>query len=476
MKRVAGEAELTAGRYGPAMAALRDAIAADSNFAMAHFRLAVAADWAGVTTLVNPETERAVALSARLSPSSRQVLQAFSDGRLGNYSAAAKTLRAVLAEQPSASEAWWSLGEVLFHGNPPQGRALDEAKDAFQQTLRLDPHNFPAAVHLARIAAIHGDKATVDRLSAEALANDPDGILRGELLLLRALVLRDEQARSKFLASPVELGMLDALWRASEYSGNLLMASEISDALVRRSSPGELRGSLYMLLSHLAMGREKFDLAQRYIDSLAVYAPQSAAVTRLVLSVHPALPASVRASLVPRAVAGVSPLPATSSAKRMYTGYSRVDSVLLPLLQDVAIAKLLAGDSTSAVRLAQTRSQNVYERLALVRVTSAVVPDAAGRQGVLREVASIDSIVASHYLSQNVFAPRALYHLAVARVLEGEGKYAEAMARLRAVPEDFGFNVALLAELNRRRAALFDRLAQPREAAAARLVVTEITR
>jgi DNA-binding SARP family transcriptional activator len=473
---LAGEAEVSAGRYVPAMAALRDAIAADSNFAMAHFRLAMAADWAGVTTLVNPETRRALQLSDRLSPSSRLVLQAFWDGRVGNYAAAGRTLRTVLAEHPSASEAWYSLGEVLFHGNPPQGRPLDVAREAFEQTLRLDPHNFPAAIHLTRIAATHGDSKTVDKLSAEALANDPDGIHRGELLLLRALVLRDEQARSKFLASPMELGLLDALWRASEYSGNLATATDIADSLVKMAPPGELRGSLYMLLAHLAMGREKFELAQRYTDSLSVYAPQSAAGTRLLLSTHPALPPALRPALVARAVQGASPLPRSSTAQHMYTGFSRPDSVNWPIAQEIALARLMTGDSSFVLRELQTQKTGIVERLAAVRLMASVANTPAARQAILREVVQLDSTMAGSYLSQNIFAPRALYHLAVARTLETEGRYPDALARLQAVPEDFGFNLAYLAQVQRSRAALFDHMSQAKEAAAARRTAGEITK
>ncbi|MDB4913820.1 MAG: transcriptional activator protein [Gemmatimonadetes bacterium] len=473
---LAGEAELTRGRYGPSMAALRDAIAADSNFAMAHFQLAVAADWAGVTALVNPETERAVKLSEHLSPSSRLVLQAFSDGRRGNYAAAAKTLRGVLVEQPSASEAWYSLGEVLFHGNPPQGRPLDVARDAFEQTLRLDPHNFPAAVHLARIAATRGDKAAVDRLSAEALANDPDGIHRGEVLLLRALVLRDAQARRQFLASPMDLGLLDALWRATEYSGSLALASDIADTLVHKAPVGELRGSLYMFLAHAAMGRERFDVANRYIDSMAVYAPQSAAATRLVAAMHPALAASARPALLVRAIKGVSPLPAASASHRMYAGFSRPDTIYSPLEYDIALARLATGDSSRAKRLVATTTAERTARIEAVRVMSVLATDAGTRKTVLAEVAQLDSIVGASYVSQNVYAPRALYHLAIARVLEAEGRFADAEARLHAVPEDFGFNLAFLGEVQRRRAALLERMGRPKDAVAARQAAAEILR
>jgi len=471
---LAGETAITAGRYGPAMAALREAIAADSNFAMAHFRLAVAANWSGLQRIADDEMQRAMALSGRTSPSTRLVMQAFVDQRRGNYVRAEQALRTVLAEQPSNAEAWYELGDVLFHGNPSQGRPVVAAREAFANALRLNPHNSPAAIHLSRIAAAQGDAVGLDRLSRVALDSNPDAAQRGELILLRALSLRDETARTAFLALPLTLDRSDALWRASEYTGNLAMATAIADSLVRIAPAGEARASWHLLLAHLAMGRERFGDAERHLDSVSVHAPRSAAATRLLLATHPALPAALRDAFVRRALADASPLPRASLSRLVYLASSYGDTVDIPARYATAIARAMQGDSSSIHQLAATEESILLNRLIGARLRLALATDARTRAAALHEVAALDSLCSAQYTSQTAFAPRVLYHLGVARALEADGRLADAEQRLHAVPEDFGFNVAYLAEVQRRRAGLLDRLKRPGEAEAARRAMRAI--
>lgn len=462
---LAGEAAITAGRYGAAMVPLREAIAHDSNFAMAHFRLAAAANWSGQPRMVDEEAKRAVALSARMSPSTRRVLQAFLDMRLGDYTSAAQALRTVLSEQPSNSEAWYEMGEVLFHGNPPQGRALSDARAAFETALRLDPHNFSAAIHLARISATVKDRVALDTLTRSALDADPDGAQRGEIFLLRALGLGDLRARSRFLSLATSLEQVDALWRDTEYTGNLTTAYEIADSLTQLAPSREMKASLYLFMAHAAMGRLAFADAATHLDSVAVQAPQSAAATRLMLATHPALPVSTRAQWVARAVAQASPLPRAAMDRKLYLSASFADTVSDYPAHAMAYARLASGDSAAALRIARAPAA-AATGLRIIQVTMrlTLANDAASRAAALREVAVVDSLCGARFTGQTAFAPRALYQLAVARVLDESGRPADALARLRAVPEDYGFDVAYMPEVQRRRAMLLEKLNRGKEA------------
>ncbi|MEO7458158.1 MAG: BTAD domain-containing putative transcriptional regulator [Gemmatimonadaceae bacterium] len=471
---LAGEAAITAGRYAAAMVPLREAIALDSNFAVAHFRLAVAANWAALPKVVDEEAKRAVALSNRLSPSTRLVLQAFLDQRLGAYAHAGQVLRTVLAEQPSSTEAWYELGEVLFHSNPAQGRSLTEARTAFETALRLDPHNFSAAIHLARIAAVNGDRVALDSLSKTALDSNPDGAQRGEIVLLRALALRDAGDRSRFLALPATIEEIDALWRTVEFTGNLAMAYEIADSLTRRAPTSEIRDGLHLFLAHVAAGRGDFTRAGMHLDSAALHAPQTTAVTRLLFAVHPGLPAADRAAWLARANADASPFPRYVKPRTLYSGYPHPDSVAEQAVQALAFVRLARGDSSLARRVALDVAPTGTLNRAMtteMRLVLATTHDA--RVAALKDVAVLDTLYGSHYAIQTVVAPRARYHLALAKVLEDEGRVAEALARLQAVPENFGFNVAYLPEVQRRRAALLDKLGRRDEAAALRRAVQD---
>jgi hypothetical protein len=62
----------------------------------------------------------------------------------------------------------------------------------------------------------------------------------------------------------------------------------------------------------------------------------------------------------------------------------------------------------------------------------------------------------------------------VSQALEADGRLADAEVRLHALPEDFGFNVAYLAEVQRRQVLLLDRLKKPADAQMARHRLREI--
>lgn len=464
---LAGEAAITAGHYAAAMTPLREAIAADSNFALAHFRLAVAANWVGMPPLVDSEAKRAVALSNRMPPSTRRVLQAFLGMRQGDYVRSASLLQQVVAEQPSSAEGWYELGDVLFHGNPPQGRSLSDARDAFGNALRLDPHNFSAAIHLARIAASAGDATSLDRLTRVALEASPDSAQRAEIFLLRALTLGDAVARRAILSHAVSPGLLDALWRDTEYSGNVVTAGELATGMLSRAPSGEMRASLQLFLAHVAMARERFDEADARVDSVAAFLPQSGAATRVLFAMHPALPDSQRARRLARVAPIGAHLPAPSRG-RLYLGSSRPDAADSYFDYTAAMAHVARGDSSSAMRLVRASEPTPTKRILQARLGLQLAANGSARTSALREAEAVDSTCGAMYTSQSPFAPRALYHLDVSRALEQQGRVADAYLRLQAIPEDFGFNVAYLTEVRRRRASLLDRLGRTSEANAIR--------
>jgi tetratricopeptide (TPR) repeat protein len=61
-------------------------------------------------------------------------------------------------------EAWYLLGEFLFHFGGRQGRSIAEASEAFQRALRLDPGHYQTLVHLSWVQSIEGRYADVEVL------------------------------------------------------------------------------------------------------------------------------------------------------------------------------------------------------------------------------------------------------------------------------------------------------------------------
>jgi len=100
---------------------------------------------------------------------------ALAEGASGNPAGAVRALKKAVRIAPQRADLWEMLGEAeVFQAD---GGLTDDARDAFAQTLRLDPKNVAARFHLARARIKAGDKAggLADwrALLADMPANDP---------------------------------------------------------------------------------------------------------------------------------------------------------------------------------------------------------------------------------------------------------------------------------------------------------------
>ncbi len=136
---LSGEQTLRLGDRAAAIGLFQDAIASDSGFALAHFRLAVAAGWSDRHDLSSAATTTALAYASRLSERDRRMLEAYARHRRGEVEAAERGYRAILEDYPGDLEAEFLLADLMFHYNPLRGRPAGEAREPFDQVLAFDP-------------------------------------------------------------------------------------------------------------------------------------------------------------------------------------------------------------------------------------------------------------------------------------------------------------------------------------------------
>ncbi len=136
-----GERSLRAGygEFGSAIAGFQRAVADDSTFALAYYRLGVTAGWAERPGISGPATDRALALGSRLDERDRRLLSAFAAFQRGAADEAEQQYRAILRDYPDDLEAEFQLGDLFYHYNPPRGRPMAEAREPFHHVLALDP-------------------------------------------------------------------------------------------------------------------------------------------------------------------------------------------------------------------------------------------------------------------------------------------------------------------------------------------------
>jgi tRNA A-37 threonylcarbamoyl transferase component Bud32/tetratricopeptide (TPR) repeat protein len=205
-----GQRSYRLGRWADALRAFSKSIRADSTFALSAMGLFSASQWlvAGLWpegTAPGRAPELAWAHRDRLSPRDRSLLLAQLGPRYPDGSSLAEFIAAreqAVAAAPDRPEAWYELGDEIFHFGALIGikSPASRAADAFRRSLGLDSASavFPAfaepLLHLTQIAAMNGDTASVNRLVASALAADSAMDDAGMLRWIRAAASGDRAA------------------------------------------------------------------------------------------------------------------------------------------------------------------------------------------------------------------------------------------------------------------------------------------
>jgi hypothetical protein len=133
------ERNLRVARFDSAVAGFQAATALDSSFALAHYRLGVAAMWNGRMGLLAPSISRALTLADRLGERDRALLSAFADMARGAPDGAERQYREILDKYPDDLEARFQLANVLYYYNAPRGRPPGEAREHYDRVLEVDP-------------------------------------------------------------------------------------------------------------------------------------------------------------------------------------------------------------------------------------------------------------------------------------------------------------------------------------------------
>jgi serine/threonine-protein kinase len=133
------EQHLRRGEFDSAFAGFQGAVQLDSTFALAYYRLAVAAAWSRRFALIRPNTARAVALGDRLGERDKRLLTSFAALAAGKPDEAERGYRDALQDYPDDLESQWQLASLLYAYNPLRGRPIAESRPVFDGIVKLDP-------------------------------------------------------------------------------------------------------------------------------------------------------------------------------------------------------------------------------------------------------------------------------------------------------------------------------------------------
>jgi tetratricopeptide (TPR) repeat protein len=170
-----GERCLRAGRYFDAMELLQRATREDPAFALAYYHLAAAAAGCAMPGFAREVIKQAYAHRDRLTEHDRLLLDAQRAWLEGEVSNAESLYNAITASYPDDVEAWFHLGDMLFHCNPLRGRSAVESRGAFERALWYEPDHIGSMVHLMRIAAIERRQDQALELARRIRGLSPEG-------------------------------------------------------------------------------------------------------------------------------------------------------------------------------------------------------------------------------------------------------------------------------------------------------------
>lgn len=312
-----GEAHFRAGLYEDAIGILREAVAADSSFALAWYRLALTANANLALPLADSAAKKALSGIDRLPSRYRGLLRGFNYFRVGKADLAEREFRNLLAIYPDDPEAWFLLGQTLtfynvVRGRPPGG--YEELRRAFE----LDPYNAAALwnlrIHLFGAGRLEEfDSLTalyIERFSEAEGTYVPARVAMADRRLVTLLQAEDDSTRERWFAdleraSDDDTSLLAVLLFEHSWPDHVEAANRAARILIDSDRSPSARAGGYANLGELAIREGRWLDAMREMEALARVNPIDAvlrrshwAATSLLLSVSPDEISEIRADVV----------------------------------------------------------------------------------------------------------------------------------------------------------------------------------
>jgi DNA-binding SARP family transcriptional activator/tetratricopeptide (TPR) repeat protein len=476
-----GERCLRVGRYFDAMDPLQRALREDPSFALAYYRLAAAAAGCALPEFARETIERGHEYRHRLAEHDRLLLDAQRAWLLGEVTNAESLYNAITANYPDDVEAWFHLGDMLFHCNPLRGRSATESRGAFERVLSYEPEHVASLVHLMRIAAIECRHEDALDLSHRVRALSPEGDQALALEAFAVFAHRDETGIQRVLGSlrlARAVTVAVAFSDVALYSENPDGAERLGRAFIEVARSTELRALCHIGLAHIALSRGRWGAAQAELAAAEALDYPQALETRALFAALPFVPVEA-----PELAALRARLEAWDASQVPPTAFPplAIQNGLHPALKAYVsgLLALRAGDLGAARQsLVQLSSQadavEPAPRASLRRGLAAAV--ARAESGPHEALAVLGSPHIDLWFQVTVSSP--FFSLAYERFFRAEllhevGRDAEALGWYGAIAQRSPYELIYAAPAHLRRAEIFARQGDP---AAARTEYEQLRR
>jgi tetratricopeptide (TPR) repeat protein len=459
-----GERHLRMGRYFDAMELLQRAVQADRGFALAYYHLAGAAAGCALPDFAREIIQQGYAHRHRLAEHDRLLLDAQRAWIEGEVSNAESLYNAITASYPDCVEAWFHLGDMLFHCNPLRGRSAAESRGAFERVLCYEPDHIGSLVHLTRVAAIEGRREEALQLSRRVRSLSPEGDQSLAQDAFAAFAAGNEEAISGVLnalrgARAVTVGV--AFSDVALYSGNCEGAERIARTLLEVARSAELRAFCHVGLAHLAVSQGRCAAGQQEAMKAQTLDYAQGIEARALFAALPFLPVEPEhLSEVRDQLRAWDPLETPPSALPALAVHNRLHPAIRSFL--LGLLAVRAGDLAEAQEALEQLSGSAEPgsaartafRKGLAAVLTRTEQDASAALAVLGRPTTelwFQTTVVSPFLSL------AYERFLRAELLREAGRYAEALGWYGSIAERSPFELVFAAPAQLRRAEIFAR-------------------
>jgi tetratricopeptide (TPR) repeat protein len=471
-----GERHFRAGSFEDAARAFRHAANEDTTFALAYYWLSVAAWWTDDAATLDQAAAAAVRFSSRLRPQDRRILDGWQAFLRGDAPGAERIYRAIVRDEPEHVEAWLQLGELLFHAGPRRGRAVAEARPAFERVVEFEPEHISAIMHLSRIAATDGRLSDLDSLSRRALRIGATGEWATEARLHLAFIGGDAGALDAVLASlrtqPEGRSWNGAHYIALAHDNNIAGARRLVTILTDATRTPRVRAFGHIGLAYLALAQGRLRAAGEELGRAAALDPVMALEYRGVVALVPFLspaPGELAALRDSASRLAATHRPAPPRENPWPTAHDGIQQDIATYLS--AALALRAGDVMAARQgrdRLQARSRRlpsnavVHDLAASLRAQLAV---SANRPAVaLKELEQLQAIDArADQVGSSPYYSQGLERFIYASLLEAAGRLEDAAHWYGSFSASSIFDLVFLAPSHLRRGSIAERLGQPAE-------------